>query len=491
MQPIKLAIVHYHLKRGGVTRVIESTIEAARKHAPELAFTVISGQNSNAFSPNIACYEVPALNYASKRSCSTSAEQLVEQLKAAAIQGLGSLPDVWHIHNHSLGKIPAFESAVHQLAQESARILLQIHDFAEDGRPKNYTQLQDKNKLYPLAPGIQYAVINSRDQQQLQKAGFPDEQLKLLANPVTAPTNTTVPIQAQKQLLSQLNAERLIVYPVRALRRKNLGEFLLWAALAEPGEVFAMTLGPTNEAYRARYQAWKALSQELALPVHWEIGESTNASFECIMQSASAILNTSIAEGFGLTFLEPWLFAKGLLGRKLPDITADFKAKGIDLSNLYTALPIPKAYVCLSDLEHAIAKGLQQAYASYQRALPQDAVERALQAIHCGPDHIDFGGLDEAQQTAIIRQVQQDPSIKNLLKPHLSIKLASTEHIEKNAAAVKTYYNEKTYIQELQSIYQQALGHSNSASEYCLKSLPTANVLSRFLKPENFRLLRT
>ena len=68
------------------------------------------------------------------------------------------------------------------------------------------------------------------------------------------------------------------------------------------GEVFAMTLGPTNEAYRAQYVAWQALSQELPLPVHWEIGSSNEASFDCIMQSASAILNTSIAEGFGLTF---------------------------------------------------------------------------------------------------------------------------------------------------------------------------------------------
>ena len=491
MQPIKLAIVHYHLKRGGVTRVMESTISAASKHAPELAFMVISGQNSNTFESKITCVEVPALNYASQRSAAPTAEQLVDQLKSAAIQGLGSLPDVWHIHNHSLGKIPAFESAVYQLAQEGARIVLHIHDFSEDGRPSNYTQLQDTNKLYPLAPGIHYAVINSRDQQRLQKAGLPDKQLKLLANPVTAPEHSVVPEKIKKQLMGQLRAERLIVYPVRAVRRKNLGEFLLWAALAEPGEVFAMTLGPTNEAYRAHYQAWQALSQELALPVHWEIGESTQASFDCIMQSASAILNTSIAEGFGLTFLEPWLFGKGLLGRNLPDITADFEAQRIDLSNLYTALPIPKAYVCLSELEQALARGLQQAYASYQCPLPTDAVKRALQAIHCGPDHIDFGGLDEPQQAAIIRQVQKDSSTKKFLKAHLSVKLASTEQIEQNAAAVQDSYNEQTYIQKLQAIYQQTLVPKNLASTYSLQSLPAANVLSRFLRPENFRLLRT
>lgn len=491
MQPIKLAIVHYHLKPGGVTRVMESTIQAARNHAPELRFTVISGQDSNALDPAIACCEVPALNYTSQQSCSTSAAQLVEQLKAAAIQGLGSLPDVWHIHNHSLGKIQAFESAVYQLAQEGASMLLQIHDFAEDGRPQNYAKLQAKNSLYPIADRLQYAVINSRDQQQLKQAGLPESQLKLLANPVKLPKRPPASSQASKQLLAQLKAERLIVYPVRAVRRKNLGEFLLWAALAEPGDVFAMTLGPTNEAYRARYQTWQALSQDLSLPVHWEIGTSSNASFDSIMQSASAILNTSIAEGFGLTFLEPWLFGKGLLGRNLPDITTDFKAQGIDLSHLYTTLPIPKDYICLAELEHAVERGLQQAYATYECPLPKDAVERALKAIHCGPDHIDFGGLDETQQAAIIRLVKQDPSTKHLLKAHLQVKLASTEHIEKNAAVVQSCYTEKAYIQQLQTIYQQTLSPPNSTSAYRLHSLPAAQVLSRFLRPENFRLLRT
>ena len=300
-----------------------------------------------------------------------------------------------------------------------------------------------------------------------------------------------VSITKKKQLLGTLNAERLIVYPVRAVRRKNLGEFLLWAAMAKAGEVFAMTLGPTNEAYRARYQAWQALSKELSLPVHWEIGVSSNASFECIMQSATTILNTSIAEGFGLTFLEPWLFSKGLLGRNLPSITSDFKTQGINLSDLYTTLPIPKNYLCLPSLEDAIQKGLRQAYASYERPLPTDAVERALKAIHCGPNHIDFGGLDEFQQTRIIREIHQDPAIRNVLKNYLSVKLSSNERIEKNAIAVESSFNENSYIQKLQAIYQQIMDPKDSHAQLDPKALSEANVLSAFLKPENFRLLRT
>ena len=39
---------------------------------------------------------------------------------------------------------------------------------------------------------------------------------------------------------------------------------------------------------------------------------------------AKAIVSTSVAEGFGLGFLEPWIFGKGLCGRDIPEITSDF-----------------------------------------------------------------------------------------------------------------------------------------------------------------------
>ena len=49
MKRIRVAIVHYHLKRGGVTRVIESTIKGfeALEDAPE--FLVLAGEISEQF----------------------------------------------------------------------------------------------------------------------------------------------------------------------------------------------------------------------------------------------------------------------------------------------------------------------------------------------------------------------------------------------------------------------------------------------------------
>lgn len=43
-----------------------------------------------------------------------------------------------HWHNHSLGKNTAAPGVIRSLAHEGWRILLQVHDFAEDNRPENY-----------------------------------------------------------------------------------------------------------------------------------------------------------------------------------------------------------------------------------------------------------------------------------------------------------------------------------------------------------------
>ena len=68
------------------------------------------------------------------------AGQLRRQLSA-----LGFQPDqtVLHVHNHSLGKNASLPGALRLLAEDGYALLLQIHDFAEDCRPRNYCHLID------------------------------------------------------------------------------------------------------------------------------------------------------------------------------------------------------------------------------------------------------------------------------------------------------------------------------------------------------------
>ena len=439
-----------------------------------------------------SCAVVPGLHYSNAQPRTPSAEQLWQQLRTAARAALGADPDIWHFHNHSLGKNTALPGLIGLMAAAGEALLLQMHDFAEDGRPHNYhlnqSQAGAAEQLYPQTAQVHYAVLNERDRAFFQQTGIAREQLHLLANPVESSQALDPPARAEvQQIRDTLNAGRLFLAPVRAVRRKNFGEILLWAALAREGDVFATTLGPTNQDYLAPYQRWTAFARSHKLPVHFGVAEHyPHWRFEALMQSADAILTTSIAEGFGLAFLEPWLFGKAIVGRNLPPISADFVAHGIDLSALYNAIGIPAEWLDLPNLRSELHAGLQQAYAAYATPLPADSVERALGAIQLPNGQIDFAGLNESQQQAVISRLVQDADARQQISASLSDALAGPATIQDNAAIIRERYSVRAYAQSLKQLYQQIAGQATQP----VRALDAQALLRAFLQPESFRLLR-
>ena len=485
---MRIAIIHYHLKRGGVTRVIESTLGGFDAAPQNLECVVLAGEVPTDFRYVDRARAVEGLRYSNAQTNTPAAASLKQALQDAAREALGGDPDLWHIHNHSLGKNAAMPGVVALLAQEGAALLLHMHDFAEDGRPGNFLlnqeRLESASRLYPKSARIHYGLLNARDTTIFAEAGFPKDRLHLLPNPVEAHSEATS--EPAPQILRALDADRLMVYPVRAVRRKNFGEMLLWASVAPPGWAFATTLGPTNQNYLAAYRDWTDFAGRHGLPVHFGIGERFEWSFEEIMRSAHAILSTSIAEGFGLAYLEPWLFGKSILGRDLPEITCDFKENGVSLPGLYPCLPIPTDWVDLAKLRSAIETGLSGAYAAYGRELPADAVDRALAAIQPSKEHIDFAGLNEPLQKEVIARLCSDPTAKKQL-PELG-DVAPVETIDGNREKIAAQYSLETYTARLISLYQTIL--ANSQAEAPAFYDPN-RVLDGFLQPERFRLLRT
>ena len=99
---MKVAIVHYHLEPGGVTRVIENTLEALNSTGHDIETVVLTGRKyAGDRIPNSQLIE--GLDYAAPGQA-ISPELLMERMKECAKSSLGGLPDLWHIHNHSLGK---------------------------------------------------------------------------------------------------------------------------------------------------------------------------------------------------------------------------------------------------------------------------------------------------------------------------------------------------------------------------------------------------
>ncbi len=481
MTPSRIAIVHYHLRPGGVTRVIGHAVAALQGTPCRLAVLTGDAPGAAHGSAGMAWRRVPGLDYAGLRK---DRRGLAERLESAAREALGGRPDLWHVHNHALGKNPALTAAVSDLARRGHRLVLQLHDFAEDGRPAAYAALRRAGlaaDLYPRAPHVRYAVINSRDAGILREAGMDPARVYCLPNAVTLETYPGPAPDSEPAA-----RDDLVLYPTRAIRRKNLGEFLLWAAIATPGTRFAVTLAPTATADVRAYRRWVALARRWALPIAFEQGRAGGASLAALLRTCAAVATTSVAEGFGLAFLEPWLAGRPLVGRDLPEITADFQDAGVRLDGLYARLDLPLAWLDATALRARIAAGRRQMLAAYGRAGSAADDARACAAA-IRDRTVDFGCLDEALQAEVLRALRADPARRRALRPpDILGRRPGPTTIAQNRAAIRSRYGLDGYRRRLLALYR-AVADSQPGPVHPVN--PGA-LLDRFLAPDRFRLLR-
>jgi glycosyltransferase involved in cell wall biosynthesis len=484
---MRIVIGHFHLQTGGVTRVIEHTCDALVAAGHRVL--VVAGEPPQQKLPEgVGFALVPALAYEERRPAAGPGD-LTAALVRAAREVLGDLPDLWHIHNHCLGKNLALPETLLALAKQGQRLLLQPHDFAEDGRPELYARMLDKigrgdvaclsSMLYPQAGHIHYAVLNDRDRGFLTAAGIPLGRVHLLPNAVNLPPRARGPADF-------FPGRRLWLYPTRAIRRKNLGELLLWSTLGAEQDIFATTQAPQNPSEQPRYRCWAVLAQELGLPLELELG-SRVSDFPALLESAHVLVTTSVAEGFGLAFLEPWLAGRSLVGRNLPEITRDFAAAGLDLMGLYERLEIPLEWLDQERLRSAMGQALEGVMAAYGREETPSELER-LWSSTVRDGRIDFGRLDETAQEKVIRHLAADAQDRAFLRPRCLAGAASADLIAHNRSVAERDYSIAGYGHRLENIYRALM---SSPVDSRLGAADGAALLDRFLAPERLFLLRT
>ena len=473
---LRVALVHYHLRPGGVTSVLRHAAAGLTAHGA--ACVTLAG----APPPSVAwpgpVHVVPGLDYDGDLAPAALAAAL-EQSAAAA---LGGPPDVWYVHNHSLARNLPLLGAVRALGERGAALLLHLHDFPEDGRPALYQRLRDcagaepralDRLVYPCGPRVHYAVLTTRDAALLKRAGAPPARVHHLPNPVLLDGPVPGPPPADGGRL----------YPTRAIRRKNLGEFLLWAATSPPGPRWATTLAPRSAADRAAYDRWVDFAQARHLPVDFAVGaRAPEQPLTHWLAGAAEVFTTSMGEGFGLAFLEPWLAGRPLRGRDLPAITADFRAAGVALPGLYERLDVPLCWAGADDLRAAVTSGLQASRVAYGRTLESDAVEQAWSAAVHGTD-VDFGRLDESLQQRVLEQVlRAGGAWSPPVPPRVPAGLLAD-----NRRTVATTFSAPACAVRLWTACQAVAAGGAGA----LDALDAGALLDAFLAPEQFCLLRT
>ena len=290
---------------------------------------------------------------------------LEERIASILTESYLSEEIVWWVHNYHLGKNPAFTSALIDVLENEPgqRAIFQIHDFPECARFENLAELRAHvtGSIYPVLPNLAYATINFRDRRLLIEAGIPDSAVVALPNPVPAPSDGGLSAAAgprgagatpgprelsgtggaaegpdRKSILHRLAVaagERfprfdpdglLILYPVRAIRRKNVMEAgfltrLLSSELSTPANLI-LTLPGTSPLEKPYSDMVESAFEDGTLPGMAGIATELDAaglSFEDLARAADLVISTSVQEGFGYAFFEAPLRGTPLLARYL------------------------------------------------------------------------------------------------------------------------------------------------------------------------------
>ena len=465
---MKVAFIHYHLKTGGVTTVLKQQLKALPEHWSSV---VVTGRAPEASFP-ARWIRIPQLAYSSQYKGRVDPVEVAGAILAAIRKSLKGPCDVLHVHNPILAKNHHFMQILKELQRKGANLLLQVHDFAEDGRPRAFF-------TEPYPANCHYCVLNRRDYDHLLKAGLTSKGLHLLGNSVPHPGRIPSP--------SADNPQPFTLYPVRAIRRKNIGEAILLSLFFNDRSTLSITLPPNSAEDIESYTGWKRFAKERHLPVEFERG--LHSDFKTSVVSAVSLLTTSITEGFGFSFLEPWLYEKFLWGRKLPAICRDFEQKGILLPHLYSHLLVPVEWIGLRRFRTKWEDCVRLACGLFNYSIDDGSIQQSFDSV-TRKGHIDFGLLDEGSQKKVLTHILGDRNKYDKMM-QLNSFLANPGEmpgkekiIHNNRKAIEKGYNPAQYARKLRQIYE-------SVADTAVKhSIDKSVLISAFLDLENFSLLK-
>ncbi len=344
---VKIVLVHYHLRPGGVTSVLRQQVAVLATLLPNAEITVLVGESDSSFDTLPATIVVdPNLDYFVPQSVEEALAKERTILKTFISQ-IGNGKTVFHIHNPTLAKNPCLTAAIHSLADRNVSIVSFCHDFSED-RPANqkinetyasWCNVSVNEFLYPDRKNIVYCTINSSDLTRLNENDFAKATSQLIPSPVQKPS----PVNANREeIAKKINldcSKEWYFYPVRAIERKNIGEFILMALLDNNEHEWILARRPANETEIPLYEQWFELATTNGITIHFDAVETV--PFSDLMNSSDRIITTSTREGFGMAYLEPWLAGKPVAGREIPMVVNDMRNGGVIMDQLYTELAVP------------------------------------------------------------------------------------------------------------------------------------------------------
>ena len=489
---MNVVLLHCHYDRGGVTTVVLNQISSLlRDPKVERIYLISSGRSSGLpreFASRVHSLSLESLEYdqevydwdATRKRIQDISDELLRLLRSEQLS-----PDttLLHWHNHSLGKNTATPGVVSRMALAGWRTLLQIHDFAEDFRPANYAaivrsigandSIRVDQYLYPNAPQIHYATLTRSDGEILKEWGIPEERVSVLPNCVDiSSTDPSCDAEEKMESLARVRQSfgipsdsRWSIYPVRGIRRKNVGEFLLLSQLSDDDQYNAITLRPTSPLEKRSYDRWKSVAQSLAPRTIFDAGERSEVSFRDNVLASDNVISTSVAEGFGMAFVEPWLYGRSVIARRLNTVVADFEDSGMDLSRCYTSLPVfsDREWIseCLVSWKLSFQKAWEQLPESMRPAVTE--IDLTAGVVIDAQERIDFALLTPKLQAEILERCCRDHGFLRELRNSLpdlirSLREPGRPHVvTKNVQCLRDRFGFDSNQQRLIACYERLI----------------------------------
>lgn len=358
-----MVIIHYHLRPGGIRRVIELAVPHLVRRAPQPITQVIlaTGQCADDrwhqdFAKQLRGVAVkvhvePSFNYLSEQRGSPKriARQIQASLTKLLVDATAEECIVW-AHNLGVGRnLLLSRELAASCAARDLPLVSHHHDWWFDNRWARWSEMRTlgfrdlgaaAEAVFPEQAGIRHAAINLADAKILkQYFGRHSVWLPNLTEPSAPPSAART--RAARRWLDQKIAtpgSPVWLLPCRTLRRKNMAEALLLQRWLRPEAWLVVTGGASSASEKPYYQALEQGAKQHGW--HLRLGvlagnETNKPSVAELLAASEAVLLTSVQEGFGLPYLEAAAAQRPLIARRLPNIASDLDQFGFRFPQAY------------------------------------------------------------------------------------------------------------------------------------------------------------
>ena len=458
---VRLIILHYHLRPGGIRRVVElATPFLAREIKAIDTVVLATGEpaTGNWIEPfrrslmpvSVRPFIEPAFKYLSeqKKTGAQVAERIRNGLERLLAQATPENTIVW-AHNLGVGRNLFFSREVARAcADRGLKLISHHHDWWFDNRWHRWAEMRRAGfgslraaaeAVFPTSQFMRHVTINQSDAAPLKRrmgrriAWLPNlverekapatsrvrEAHKWLCQVVQARMREmkmkVVESTAPQTLRENRNATRSSAFPIwlvpsRFLRRKNIAEALLLTRWLRPEAWLATTGGPSSADEAPYFKQLDSAARRHGWPLCLGVlqgDESRKPTVSELLAASEAVLLTSIQEGFGLPYVEAAAMGRPLLARSLPNIAPDLHKFGFRFPQYYEEILIdPELFDWKA--EHAKQAELHR---KWRQGLPQAVRKFAghpILLLSGQPRPIPFSRLTFAAQLQVLQHPAAD-----------------------------------------------------------------------------------